>query len=163
MHKPLYCLLIELQKIQTNKPWTDSNLHCMKTKIHKTLVTFFEPHWKFFEFFFWLNIYNSFLWMFLSQKQHHSGQKISLLQKDTKSSLVNEWFDFSLYGLMIIVPNFLENLVCDKTFKLIYSNWNKNITFLKYSYLNLYWILYLSDTGLFLDNDLNKVYCFLFL
>ena len=60
--------------------------------------------------------------MFLNQKQYHSGQKICLFQKDTKSSLVNEWFDFSMYGLMIIVPNFLENLVCNKTFKLIYSN-----------------------------------------
>ena len=60
--------------------------------------------------------------MLLTQKKYHSGQKISLLQKDTKSSLVNEWFDFSLYGLMIIVPNFLENLVRNKTFKLIYSN-----------------------------------------
>ena len=60
--------------------------------------------------------------LFLNQKQYHSGQKISLFQKYTKSSLVNEWLDFSLYGLMIIVPNFLENLVRDKTFKLIYSN-----------------------------------------
>src|ERR1700735_2093754 len=60
--------------------------------------------------------------LFLNQKQYHSGQKISLFQKDTKSSLVNEWFDFFLYGLMIIVPNFLENLVRDKTFKLVYSN-----------------------------------------
>ena len=60
--------------------------------------------------------------LFLNQKQYHLDQKISLLQKDTKSSLVNEWFDFSLYGLMIIVPNFLENLVRDKTFKSIYSN-----------------------------------------
>ena len=60
--------------------------------------------------------------LFLNQKQYHSGQKISLLQKDTKSSLVNEWFEFSLYGLMIIVPNFLENIVHDKTFKSIYSN-----------------------------------------
>ena len=66
------------------------------------------------------------------------------MQKDIKSSLVNEWFDFSIYGLMIIVPNFLENLVRDKTFKLIYSNWNKNITFLRYSYPNLYRILHLS-------------------
>ena len=30
--------------------------------------------------------------------------------------------DFSLYGLMIIVPNFLENLVYNKAFKTIYSN-----------------------------------------
>ena len=67
-------------------------------------------------------IYILILSLFLNQKQYHSGQKISLLQKDTKSSLVNEWFDFFLYGLMIIVPNFLENLVRNKTFKLIYSN-----------------------------------------
>ena len=30
---------------------------------------------------------------------------------------------------MITVPNFLENLVRDKTFKFIYSNWKKSITF----------------------------------
>ena len=30
---------------------------------------------------------------------------------------------------MIIVPNFLENIVHNKTFKLIYLNWKKSITF----------------------------------
>ena len=60
--------------------------------------------------------------MFLNQKKYYLGQKISLFQKFPTSSLENEWFDFSQYGLMIIVPNLLEILVYSMTFIDIYSN-----------------------------------------
>src|ERR1700722_18377770 len=38
MDKLLYCLLITSKRIQTNKPWTDLNFHCLKKLIHKILA-----------------------------------------------------------------------------------------------------------------------------
>ena len=173
MHKPLYCLLIECQIIQTNKPWTNTNLHWMKTKIQKTFGPKSEPHWKFFDFFFLIQyIYLFFMNVFKLETTSFRSKNMFVVCKfqfynishkkprfifwqlgpalvnvnkcrwnflrksftltfSLKLSL-NIWIlclDFSQHGLMIMVPNLLENLVCNKTFLNINLNWNKNVIF----------------------------------
>ena len=66
--------------------WFKPSLH--ENKNSQNFGHLFWTSLKIFWFFFWLNIYNSFLWMFLSQKQHHSGQKIGLLQENSKYKAV---------------------------------------------------------------------------
>ena len=109
--KPLYCLLITSQRIQTNKSWTDLKVYCMKKDIQpfshiKVLLKFQCYHFhdggyswnfgyvttfklgKFLIFFRGPDVFILFLCILLSQKQYHSGQKIGLLHVNSNDKAV---------------------------------------------------------------------------